>query len=278
MRTLPLVVLACSILIASASAEEVDFTRFAPGERAQLNKCFSDMLTVVKRHNLRGHLVSLLEAGCAAEMRDYRVALRPHWTNESQRSQTEEFFANQATEMRKFSQLLQSIGHRLACQGDCMKFPTSGTTMLIASMEQAALRRYKDQPVSFCSGDACVLDAYSKCLLLQIPAQITRRTKPRVFEKVAQQECMSTENTARVVLTIDFANAQKLQQSAELGENTRELIEAVIRNIRHEIVVSYAEDLTKVQPGRQSCKTAMCGDTKCISLEQDSEYKCAIAD
>ena len=159
-----------------------------------------------------------------------------------------------------------------------MKFPTAGTTALVALQEEAAIRLYRDQPVSFCSGDACVIDAYRKCLLLQMSAQITRRTKPRVFEKVAQQECVATENTARGVLTIDFVNAQRLQQSTELSENTRDLIEAVIRDIRREIVVSYAEDLTKVQPGRQSCKTAMCGDTKCISLEEDFEYKCSIAD
>ena len=82
MRTFPLIAIACCIWITTALAEEADFSRLASSERAQLAKCFADMLTVVKRHNLRKHLLPLLEAGCAAEMRSYKAALLPHWANE----------------------------------------------------------------------------------------------------------------------------------------------------------------------------------------------------
>jgi hypothetical protein len=188
----------------------------------------------------------------------------------------ETYFAKLAAEHRTRIQLEQSIINSLGCQQDCMKIPTMGITIIIASMEEAAIGLYRDQPVSFCSGDACALDSYRKCLLLQISDQISKRTQPREFEKVTQQKCRTAESAARGILTIDFVNAQKLQRDTELSERTRELIDYVLKNIRKEVVVSYAEDLTKVDPSRKSCKMPLCGDRPCISLITDPEYKCAI--
>ena len=103
MRTFPLIAIACCIWITTALAEEADFSRLASSERAQLAKCFADMLTVVKRHNLRKHLLPLLEAGCAAEMRSYKAALLPHWANESHQLSSEAFLKKQASEMKNLS-------------------------------------------------------------------------------------------------------------------------------------------------------------------------------
>jgi hypothetical protein len=253
-RALSLVAFACSFAVGMTDAlvEEVDYSRFARAERLQLTKCFSDMLMVVKRHSLRKHLDSFLEAGCSAEMHNYEDALRPQLQNVSDVQQISE-----------------------SNRPYVIKFIT---THLIGSMEEAAQRHYREQPVSFCADDACPLDAYRKCLLRQVSDQVSRRTEPREFERVAQQTCNSAQQAARIVLTIDFTNAQKLQRDPELSGKTRDLINDVITDIRHESVISYAEDLTKVQPGRKSCRPQLCGDRPCIRIdsEPEPEYKCAI--
>jgi hypothetical protein len=87
MRALFVFVVVCLIPIKSAFSQVVGYSRFAPSERAQLSKCFSDMLTVVTRHNLREQLLPLLEAGCAGEILSYRDALRPHWPKTAQQSE-----------------------------------------------------------------------------------------------------------------------------------------------------------------------------------------------
>jgi hypothetical protein len=249
MRALSLIALASTILMTDAFAEDVDYTKVARTERTQLAKCFSDMLTVVKRHSLRKHMISFMEAGCASEMRSLEFALVPHVPNEYQHWSNE---AKQAVLYIPF----------------------------VASMEEGAIRLYREQPVSFCSSAACPLDAYRKCLLLQISNEVTRRTEPRDFEKVAQGRCGTTFEAARSTLSIDFVNVQKLQQAPELSGRTRDLIAEAITDIRHEIVISYAEELTKVQPKRKSCRPELCGSTPCLSLdpEPEPEYKCAIGE
>jgi hypothetical protein len=285
MRALFLVVFACSILVTKAFSEDVDYTRFAPTERARLAKCLFDMLTVIKRHSLRKHLPYFLEAGCALEMHRYKVALRSHWPHEWQQSEMETeiekiLAGSRAESTNKVPQYVQSIIDGGLCQMNCMKIATSGITILIAGMEEAAVRIYTERPVSFCSDDACPLDAYRRCLLLQISEQVSRRTELREFDKVAQQTCRTAESAARAGLTIDFMNAQKLQLDSELTGKTRDLINDVITDIRHENVITYAEDLTKVQPGRKSCREKLCGDVPCIRVgpEREPEYKCAIGE
>jgi hypothetical protein len=151
-------------------------------------------------------------------------------------------------------------------------------------MESTVDRLYSedDKQMPICSGEACVLDAYRTCLYLQLSDVISKRAKPREFENMAQQKCKAQERAARSKLITDFVAVQKQQLDGELSQKTRGLIEEVISDIRHKIVVSYSEDLIKVQPGRKSCKTEMCGDYTCIYLDGTSdaerEYDCAISD
>ena len=151
-------------------------------------------------------------------------------------------------------------------------------------MEETADRLYSedDKQMPICSGEACVLDAYRSCLYLQISdVIISKRAKPREFENVAQQKCKAQEGAARAKLIVDFVTVQKKQLDQELSQTTRDLIEQVIGDIRHKIVFDYSEDLIKVQPGRKSCKTEMCGDSTCIFLDNmtdaEREYDCAIS-
>lgn len=242
--------LGASILIScffawSAYAQEIDYTKLARKELVQLDKCFSDMLTVVRRHSLRTQLAYFLEAGCAAEMRGYAIAVTPHVV------------------------ALQGLG--LSEETKQQFVAMSAVVPLV----EVAQRLYNDQPLSFC-GDACPINAYRKCLLLQVSDQLSRHTKPSNFERISQGKCGAQENKARAVLTIEFTEAQKRQANADLSEKTRELINAAITEVLHDVVVSYAEDLRKVDPGRKSCKTPMCGANKCIVLEDEAEYKCSI--
>jgi hypothetical protein len=280
MRALFVFVVVCFIPIKTAFSQVVDYSSFAPSERAQLSKCFSDMLTVVTRHNLREQLLPLLEAGCAGEIRSYRDALRPHWSKTAQQSDIENYFARKIEDQKEFVYFVKSLINKLVCGSTCMETPTMGTIMLIASMEEHAFNLFKAEPVSICSGDTCALDEYRKCLLLQASVQISKRTKPGAFENAAQQVCKQKESSARNILITEFLNVQKRQQNSRLSERTRSLIDEIINFNRHEAVISYAEDLSKVQPGRRSCKPEMCGDRECISLdpEPEPEYKCAIAD
>jgi len=262
MRSFSGLIFTCFILTTSAFSQETDYadiTKFATREKAQLAKCFSDMLTVAQRHNLRKQLAALLEAGCAAEKHNYIAALLPH--------------------ARKVFKAFQDWPN------DLLQHLVEVDA--IGPMEQKADDLFKNRPVSFCSGNACALDTYRKCLLGQISDGITKRTKPRQFEQTVQLKCRAPENAARAALIIDFSNAQKLQISAELSHKTRELINEIIAEIRQEIVVSYCEDLVKVQPGLQSCKpiceegslcVPFCGkDKPCLSPEEE-EYQCAIRD
>src|SRR5262249_16299249 len=150
----------------------------------QLGKCFTDMLTVVKRHQLRDHLMELLYAGCAAERQRYGNALRPYLKKEY-----------------KFdTEPLQQLSIR----------------MMIYTMVQAAKEIYREEEVTFFSGDSCALDTYRKCLLRQIPDGVTNRIRPRDFEGQAQHKCGTVEGAARGVLIVDFTNAQKLQLDSQL--------------------------------------------------------------
>ena len=116
----------------------------------------------------------------------------------------------------------------------------------------------------------------------QLSNEITRRIKPREYDSIVQQNCRTAESAARTALTLDFESAQRLQQDAKLSEKTRALIDGTIKDIRQQLVVSYSEELVKVQPGRKSCKTELCGDYPCISLagpsNEELEYRCAISD
>jgi hypothetical protein len=245
MRTLLLTTFVFFIAVNAVFAQNVDPNTFAPAQRQQLVKCFSDMLSVVKRHNLRDDLANFLYAACAPEIDTYRDALRPF--------------------LKKAYRLDTDAEQKVASE------------MAVYYMVEAGERLFKERPISFCSGDACALDNYRKCLFVQIPNGIDKHTKPPDFEQVAQRNCAALETTARAILTIDFSNARKLQGYSELNEPTRKMIEKVVADVRHEIVVTFSEDLIKVEPGRKSCKREMCGNLPCATLGGDrSEYECAI--
>jgi hypothetical protein len=257
MRALSIIILVLFAPLARAIAGDIDYSKidygkFAHAERVQLADCFTDILKVAKRHSLREHLTGFLEAGCGSEMRSYQNGLG-----------------------REPPPGLETLPKDLQKQW----FATN----LIGNMELTVDRLYRedDKQMPICSGEACVLDAYRSCLYLQISDVISKRAKPREFENVAQQKCKAQESAARAKLIVDFVTVQKKQLDQELSQKTRDLIEEVISDIRHKIVVSYSEDLIKVQPGRKSCKTKMCGDYPCISLSGPSdaelEYDCAIS-
>jgi hypothetical protein len=270
MRSFSGFIIACFILTTSVFAQETDdvknyakLTKAADREKAQLAKCFSDMLTVAQRHNLRKQLIALLEAACAAEMHYYTVALLPH--------------------ARKAFQSLQDLPND--------QFYKLIEADAIGPMEQRADEVFKSRPVSFCSGNACALEAYRKCLFGQIADGLTKRVKPRDFEKAAQLRCRVSEGVARSVLIIEFSNAQKLQISTELSHKTRDLINEIITELRQEVIVAYREDLVKVQPGLRSCKPTcevdwskhsycipVCETDKPCLSQEEQEYQCAISD
>lgn len=279
MRALFSAVAVFFVITTAAQAQDVDYARIAQKERGQLAKCFSDVLTVMSRHNITDQALRFLEAGCAGEIGNYRVALRSKWPAVSHKADIEKWFAQQFAEYKDkgFSHFEQSLFFRIACQEACMETPTSGITMIIAAIQEAALQAYKERPISFCTGDSCVLDAYRRCFIAERSNELAKRSKPRVFERVARQKCSSVEGTALLALNIDFDNVQRRQLGA-LTDKTREMIEGILVGIRKEAVVSYSEDLTRVEPGRKSCRTPMCGENRCISLEEDTEYKCAIRD
>ena len=211
------------------------------------------MLAVVERHKLRNELWEFLQAGCQSEIHGVERELARH-------------------RLPTFESSPADIAGPVQAQ------------LFIGRMLSAAEELYKKQAVSFCSGDACVIDNYRKCTMQQAVQELEKRTKPAAFEAALKSNCRSPEVAARATLTNDFLSAQRLQWSPDLSDKTRELIDAVIKEIRQGAVISYAEDLVKVQPGRKSCKipVQMCGQDPCISLdevpESQQEYECAIHD
>jgi hypothetical protein len=146
---------------------------------------------------------------------------------------------------------------------------------LVDSMFENASEIYKRRPVSSCSGTGCSLDEYRTCLMRRLPAAIKLRSRPIDFENQAQQQCEDNESAARSALTNDFNNVLKLHGG--LNDRMNDLIAGIVGGIRHNVVVLYAEDLVKVQPGRKSCRPEMCGASPCISLvERPTEYQCVI--
>jgi hypothetical protein len=233
--------------------DDIDYSKFARAERTQVAKCFSDLLTVVQGHGLREELRGFLEAGCKAEMQHYKDALGLALQSEPE------------VQRYNFSEFMMSyLTGQIASD-------------FISSMVSKAVELYREQPLSFCNGASCPLEQYHKCLLLRATEEVTNRTEPRDFENIAREKCKATESEARVALTIDFANVQKHQKDPELSGKTRDLINEVITDIRHETVISYAEDLARVETGRRSCKL----EKSVIATDRfrgEGEYRCAIGD
>jgi len=110
-----------------------------------------------------------------------------------------------------------------------------------------------------------------------MPAAIKARSKPVDFENLAQKQCEDREINALSALTNDLDNALRRHFAGGVNHSVHDVIRDVIVGIRRDVVVLYAEDLVKVQPGRKSCKREMCGAMPCISLGQEpTEYECVI--
>jgi hypothetical protein len=82
-------------------------------------------------------------------------------------------------------------------------------------------------------------------------------------------------------LTNDLDNVLKIHSGGGISHEVNDAIVDIIIGLRHDVVVLYAEDLVKVQPGRKSCKPEMCGASPCISFSPEptpkpTEYECVI--
>jgi hypothetical protein len=147
----------------------------------------------------------------------------------------------------------------------------------ILSMVEKASEIYKQRPPSACSGTGCSLDQYRTCLMRQMPPSIRLRKTPIDFENEAQQKCDDAGSAARSALTNDFDDVQKRHLAGGLSHKMNDFIGDIIVDARQAVVVLYAEDLSKVQPSRKSCRPEMCGASPCISLqERPTEYQCVI--
>jgi len=149
---------------------------------------------------------------------------------------------------------------------------------LILGMVQSASEIYGKRPQSSCSGTGCTLGEYRTCLMRQMPAAIKLRKRPVDFENQGQQQCEDSESAARSALANDFDDVQKHHFAGGLNHKMNDVIRDIIVDARQAVVVLYAEDLIKVQPGRKSCRPEMCGASPCISLGENepTEYQCVI--
>jgi hypothetical protein len=243
MRLFLWIALAILISIPRGFSNDVDVEKLARAERAGLTKCMSDSLIVIEKHRLSGRLFDLwglFEATCGMEIERVKSAAE-----------------NQLKE-------------------DWQKKLMPG--QLVLAMVENASDFYGKRPRSSCSGTGCNLDEYRTCLMRQMPAAIKSRKRPIDFENQGQQQCEGTESAARSALTNDFDNVQKRHLAGGLNHKMNDAIRDIIVDVRQAVVVLYAEDLVKVQPGRKSCRPEMCGASPCISLDENkpTEYQCVI--
>lgn len=243
MRFLLWLTLMFSISIPYAFSKDVDFEKLARPERNDLAGCMSDSLTVIEKYQLGSglfNLWNLFEATCGMEIERVKSAAK--------------------------NQLKDDLYKKLL------------PGQLILGMVQNASEFYGKRPLASCSGTGCSLDEYRTCLMRQMPAAIKLQRRPIDFENQAQQQCEDTESAARSALTNDFDNVQKRHFAGGLNHKMNDVIGNIIVNARQAVVLLYAEDLIKVQPGRKSCRPEMCGASPCISLDENkpTEYQCVI--
>jgi hypothetical protein len=235
-----------SVLLISmpyAFSEDVDLEKLARAERTDLAKCMTDSLTVIEKHRLGSRvfdLWDLFEATCGMEIERVKSAAENQLKDESYKK----FLPGQ----------------------------------LVFGMVQNASELSGKRPQSSCSGTGCSLDEYRTCLMRQMPAAIKLRKRPIDFENQGQQRCEDIESAARSALTNDFDDMQKRHFAGGLNHKMNDVIRDIIVGARQTVVVLYAEDLIKVQPGRKSCRPEMCGASPCISLDENepTEYQCVI--
>lgn len=231
------------VSISGAFAGDVDFDKLARREKEQLAACMSDTMAVIEKHRLGTKTVSiwnLFESACGVEIERVKSA----------------------TESQLKDELLKKL--------------LPGQT--IFGMISNASDILEKGRLSPCAADGCSVDRYRACLMQQMPSAIRARKKPADFEKQAQEQCEGAEGMTRSILSNDFDNVQKHHFAGGLDHRMNDTIGSIILATRQAVVVIYAEDLVKVQPGRKSCKPEMCGASACISLggDQPTEYQCVI--
>jgi hypothetical protein len=244
MAALPFVAVASVVIVPLyAVAQEIDVEKLARSERIELAGCLSDVLVIVEKHGLPRQLFRIsnfLKAACSIEIE--RV------TSAAERQIKDDIY----------KKMLPS--------------------QLVFGMFQNASELAERKPLFSCSGTGCRLEEYRTCLMRNVPVEIRNLKSPNDFEKQARHKCTDTESAARIALTNDFGNVQRRHLAGNFTHQMNDEISNVINDIRQEIVVLYAEDLVKAQPGRKSCKPEMCGASPCISLgEKPTEYQCAIS-
>ncbi len=233
------VTLVLLVSLTRALGQDVEFENLARSERLDLARCFSDTLTVARKHKLAQWLSPTLQAVCAVEIERVKSA--------AERDLKDEF-------MKKW-----------------------GPGQLAYGMLWKALELYKEHPVSPCSGTGCSLANYRACLMRRMPSAINTKRRPADFERLAQEQCHDSEGATRAALSNDFDNVMKSHFARGLNHTINDLIRDITTGTRREVVALYAEDLVKVQPGRRSCRPEMCGASPCLSLvEKPSEYECVI--
>lgn len=243
MRHLGWVAIVVALLSQPAFSEDIDLSKLARAERADLASCMSDSLAVIEKYQLSSRMFDLwdlFEATCGIELERVKSAAE--------------------------SQLKEDLYKKLI------------PGQLVLSMVENASKIYGERLKSSCVGKGCVLEEYRTCLMRQILPAIKQRKKPIDFEKQSQQQCEEAESTVRSILTNDFDALQKRHFAGGLNHRMNDKILSIITSSRQAVVVLYAEDLVKVQPQRKSCKPQMCGAAPCISLDenQPTEYQCVI--
>lgn len=243
MRILLPFALTCLISISNSFAEDIDFQKLAQTEKKQLADCMTDALKVIEKYQLGKKVFGLwemFEATCGMEMERVKSAAETGLTDKS----LKQFLPGQ----------------------------------IVFGMVQNASDWLEKRPMTSCSGDGCSANEYRACLVRQMPSAIRSRKRPIDFEALAQKQCEDSEAIARSTLSNDFDNVQRHHFAGGLNHKMNETIGGIILEIRQNVVVLYAEDLVKVQPGRKSCKPEMCGASPCISLDENrpTEYQCVI--
>ncbi|MTD92848.1 hypothetical protein GIW81_00700 [Hyphomicrobium sp. xq] len=245
-RTLWLATVVTALCAQGTNADDIDLERLqslARNEQAQLVKCFGDMLTLVKRYNLREQLQHILYEGCAAERRALSDAV-----------------------VKSLPAAEKNFAKGLA------------GAMSIDTLT-GAVELYKAQPVSVCAGDSCVLGEYRKCLLIDLPIAASKRVPPSRFEQEAQERCRTHEARARGVLTVEFANAQKLQIDPQLSKATREELAKAVKQVLEDAVVDYGSELARLDPTRSSCEPDLCDGQPCLYMygAPPTRYECMVS-
>jgi predicted ATP-dependent protease len=105
---------------------------------------------------------------------------------------------------------------------------------------------------------------------------VSPRTKPNQFERIAATKCKEDEERLRQLMQIDVLLPQ-VQQKQFLNKEAQavllEAIEQTVTGLRRSVVVIYAEEFDKRNPGLRSCSL-----TSAPQTDKRLKYLCAVRD